>query len=58
MVIDDSPSLRRLVPEYITSAYRTARKKASQETGLPIEAFPEEPAADLERAVLAERNDA
>lgn len=38
----DNPSLRRLLPEKLTDAYRAAVKLAADETGLPVSAFPAE----------------
>jgi hypothetical protein len=39
-ILDDSPSLRRQVPELIARYYARARSKASRETGLPEATFP------------------
>ena len=39
-VLEDSPSLRSIVPERIASAYQRALRKAEEETGLPRSAFP------------------
>lgn len=36
-----SPSLRRLVPEYLAYAYPRAKRAAAHETGLPRAHFPE-----------------
>jgi len=36
----DSPSLRPYLPSVFEDCYHSARKKASIETGLPIETFP------------------
>ena len=52
-VFEDSPSLRRELPAFIAKAYPRARKLASDETGLPIETFPEQPTAEFERAIEA-----
>lgn len=38
----ENPSLKAVLPEAITSAYRRARLDAEQETGLPDSAFPVE----------------
>ena len=38
--LDDSPSLRRLIPESLAYAYPKAVRKAAFETGLATEAFP------------------
>ncbi len=40
-VLEDSPSLRSIVPERIASAYQRALRKAEDETQLPRSAFPE-----------------
>jgi hypothetical protein len=40
-IVDDSPSLRRQVPELLAQEYRHSRKAASLETGLPLSTFPE-----------------
>ncbi len=40
-ILDDSPSLRRQVEAIITETYLLARRRASSETGLPMETFPE-----------------
>jgi hypothetical protein len=52
-VLDDSPSLRREMPDFVAKAYRTARKKASNETDLPIATFPVIPTPEFERALSA-----
>jgi hypothetical protein len=54
LVLDDSPSLRRLIPELIAGCYRPARLRASVETGLPLDQFPEQIPADVAAAVAAE----
>jgi hypothetical protein len=38
----DNPSLRRLLPEKMTDAYRAAVKLAADETSLPVNTFPTE----------------
>lgn len=38
----DSPSLRAKLPEAVASAYRSARLRAEQQTGLPAKTFPAE----------------
>jgi len=38
--LDDSPSLRREVPDFIVYAYSLARKDAARETNLPLATFP------------------
>ena len=40
-LLRDSPSLRRSVPDMIAEDYRRVRRMASNETGLPMETFPE-----------------
>jgi len=48
-LLRQSPSLRRLVPEYIGHAYPKARRAAALETGLARESFPEDcPFAETE----------
>ena len=42
-LIEMSPSLRRYPAERYDWAWRAARREASQQTGLPIETFPETP---------------
>lgn len=39
-LLEDSPSLRSLMPAYLESQYTSARRAAAIETGLGIEAFP------------------
>jgi len=41
-VLSDSPSLRSVVGDKLTTIYARARRKAVSETGLPEKAFPEE----------------
>ncbi|MBN2886169.1 MAG: DUF29 domain-containing protein [Chromatiaceae bacterium] len=41
LILDDSPSLRRQLPDLIETAYAAARRDAAEETGLPLETFPE-----------------
>jgi hypothetical protein len=41
-LVEDSPSLRHVVPEYMQHNYPVARKMAALETGLPINSFPTE----------------
>ena len=41
-IVTDSPSLRRQIPTLIVQRYPRARRKASRETGLPLEVFPVE----------------
>ncbi|WP_332853534.1 DUF29 domain-containing protein [Duganella sp. S19_KUP01_CR8] len=42
MLLEDSPSLRASLPEYVRLAYPIAVKLASAETGLPARTFPAE----------------
>jgi hypothetical protein len=51
--LDESPSLRPSMPEFIAWAYPRARRLASRETGLPIATFPEGPTPEFERALTA-----
>jgi Domain of unknown function DUF29 len=39
--LEDSPSVRPLVPALLASAYPQARRLAADETGLPLATFPE-----------------
>jgi len=41
-LLEESPSLQRLLPEITVKAYRSARKVASVETGMPTNTFPAE----------------
>jgi hypothetical protein len=41
LTIEDSPSLRDFPRDALTFAYRHARRKASLETHLPLQAFPD-----------------
>jgi hypothetical protein len=52
-VLEDSPSLRREMPEFIATGYRRGRKLASIETGLPIGTFPESPTPEFLYALTA-----
>jgi hypothetical protein len=42
LVLDDSPSLRRQVPELLATGYARGRRQASHDTGLPLTTFPAE----------------
>ena len=42
IVLESSPSLRRLVPDLIAYAYPRARKDAAAETNLPLTTFPQD----------------
>jgi Domain of unknown function DUF29 len=39
-LLEDSPSLRREVPQMIAERYEIARRNAAAETGLPLATFP------------------
>ncbi|MFO1432937.1 MAG: DUF29 domain-containing protein [Candidatus Competibacteraceae bacterium] len=41
ILLEDSPSLARLLPEALAAVYPKARRTASRETRLPLSAFPE-----------------
>lgn len=47
-VIEDSPSLHRTPAERYDWAWRAARREAAEETGLPIDTFPEQPEFAIE----------
>jgi hypothetical protein len=57
-LIEDSPSLRRHLPEYIEKMYPKARLRAAEETRLAISTFPEtispEIAREIEEAIAPE----
>ena len=40
-IVDDSPSLRRQVPDLLAREYARSRRDASDETGLPLATFPD-----------------
>ncbi len=42
LLVRESPSLRRDLPEFCAYAYPKARRDAARETGLPVKTFPEE----------------
>jgi hypothetical protein len=46
-ILDQSPSLRRLLPELMTRNYPRAVAQAVSETRLPEDAFPEQPPFNL-----------
>jgi len=52
LVIEDSPSLRRLLPEYIEKMYPKARLRAAEETRLAISTFPETMSPEIAREVV------
>jgi len=41
LVLNDSPSLRRELPDLLAWAYPRAREESYEETGLPLATFPE-----------------
>ena len=41
-LLDDSPSLKSVIPEGLEKCYKSARKQAHQETGLALNLFPPE----------------
>ena len=49
LILEDSPSLRLLLPEYVERAYPRARKQAALETRLALKHFPERLAPALVR---------
>jgi hypothetical protein len=52
-VFEDSPSLRRELPAFIAKAYHRARALASDDTGLPLATFPQDPTPEFEDALEA-----
>lgn len=42
LLLEESPSLRRLIPQAISKEYPLARRNAADETGMPADAFPED----------------
>lgn len=53
MLLDDSPSLRPRLEAAIPAAYEWAREKTSDETGLPLKTFPEQPPESMLAALRA-----
>jgi hypothetical protein len=53
-ILDQSPSLRRLLPGLMTKNYQRAVAQASDDTRLPIETFPKQPPFNLAE-VLGEK---
>ncbi len=49
LILDDSPSLRRQLPDLMAKAYSSARRDAAGETGLPLATFPENFPFTIER---------
>lgn len=52
--LEDSPSLKNFYPQIFDKTYQQARKKAAEETGLPLETFPMEYPYTLEQMLDAE----
>ena len=50
-ILDQSPSLRRLLPGLMTRNYPRARAQAASETSLPEDAFPVEPPFSLDEVL-------
>ena len=50
-LLDENPSFRRDLANWIVKSYEQARKKAARETGLPIDTFPIEPPFTWEAAM-------
>ena len=49
LLLEDSPSLRRVLPEYVAKAYGRARVEAARETRLALKNFPETLAPQVAR---------
>jgi len=49
LILDDSPSLRRQLPDLIATAYPMARRDVAEEAALPIATFPEHCPFTIER---------
>lgn len=49
--LEDSPSLKHVLPQVFLRAYKYGRAKASAQTGKPIRAFPESCPYTLEQAL-------
>ncbi len=52
LILADSPSLRRLVPDLLGRYYAHARRQAQTETGLPLATFPETCPWTLDEQIL------
>ena len=50
-LLEQSPSLRRTIPEALHVRYRRAREDASDQTGLPLATFPEACAWTVEQVL-------
>ena len=53
-IVDDSPSLRRVVPELLQRRYPSAREGASGETRLPLQTFPDTCPWDVAQVLAAD----
>jgi hypothetical protein len=51
LLIEDNPSLKGRLSDWVSKGYRLARKDASRETGLPLKTFPEQMPFTLEQAL-------
>lgn len=54
LILDDSPSLNRVAEESFARCYELARKRAADETGLPISTLPESCPWTFEQVIAAE----
>lgn len=54
LILDDSPSLNRVAEESFVRCYELARKRAADETGLPISSLPEACPWAFEQVIAAE----
>lgn len=41
LILDDSPSLRARIDDFLSKAHKSARRKAAIETGIRLDTFPE-----------------
>jgi hypothetical protein len=48
-LLEDSPSLRNYVSNYLVEGYKKGRKLAAKHSQLPLTTFPEEPIANLDQ---------
>lgn len=51
LLLEDSPSLRSILPERCAAAYKLARQDAAAETQLPLRTFPEQCPFALSEAI-------
>jgi hypothetical protein len=49
--IEYSPSLKRQLPEMVVAEYRRAKREAADETGLPLDIFPEQCPFTIEQII-------